>query len=86
MINFNLFVLPFFLGLIYVIVAIGKSWYQWIKALPPIDKVRFMAGIRHPGQILSALREVFLEGLIHRRMWKRNLLLGYMHMSFALGW
>ncbi len=86
MINFNLFVLPFFLGLIYVIAAIGKRWYRWIKALPPIDKVRFLAGIRHPEQVLSALKEVFLEGLIHRRMWKRNPLLGYMHMSFALGW
>ena len=86
MINFNLFVLPFFLGLIYLLIAIGKSWYRWIKALPPVDKVRFIAGIRHPGQVFSALKEVFLEGLIHRRMWKRNPLLGYMHMSFALGW
>jgi Fe-S oxidoreductase len=86
MINFNLFVLPFFLGLIYCVIAIGQSWYRWIKELPPIDKVRFMSGIRRPGQILSALKEVFLEGLIHRRMWKRNPLLGYMHMSFALGW
>ena len=86
MINFNLFVLPFLLGLIYVVAAIGKSWYRWIKALPAIDKVRLMAGIRHPGQILSALREVALEGLIHHRMWKLNPMLGYMHMSFALGW
>lgn len=86
MINFNLFVLPFFLGLIYVIIAIGKSWYRWIKALPAIDKVKFTNGIRHPQQVFSALKEVFLEGLIHRRMWKRNPLLGYMHMSFALGW
>ena len=86
MINFNLFVLPFFLGLIYVVIAIGKSWYRWIKKLPAIDKVRFMSGIRSPGQIFAALKEVFLEGLIHRRMWKQNPLLGYMHMSFALGW
>jgi Fe-S oxidoreductase len=86
MINFNLFVLPFFLGLIYVIFAIGQHWYRWINALPAIDKVRFMTGMRHPGHIFSALREVVLEGLIHRRMWKQNRLLGYMHMSFALGW
>ena len=86
MINFNLFVLPFFLGLIYVVIAIGKSWYQWIKTLPAVDKVKFMAGIRHPRQVFAALKEVFLESLIHRRMWKRNPLLGYMHMSFALGW
>jgi Fe-S oxidoreductase len=86
MINFNLFVLPFFLGLIYVVIAIGKSWYNWIKALPPVDKVRFTAGIRNPRQVFSAIKEVFLEALIHRRMWRQNPLLGYMHMSFALGW
>ncbi|MEI7500236.1 MAG: (Fe-S)-binding protein [Bacteroidota bacterium] len=86
MINFNLFVLPFFLGLIYVLIVTGQSWYRWIKALPAIDKVKFISGIRHPRQVLSALKEVFLEVLIHRRMWKRNPMLGYMHMSFALGW
>ena len=86
MINFNLFVLPFFLGLMYVLFAIGKSWYKWIRALPGVDKVRFSSGIRNPRLVLSAFYEVFMEGLIHRKMWKRNPFLGYMHMSFALGW
>jgi Fe-S oxidoreductase len=86
MINFNLFVLPFFLGLIYLVATIGRDWYQWIRALPATDKARLAAGVRSPQKILLALREVFLEALIHRRMWKRNPLLGYMHMSFALGW
>ena len=86
MINFNLFVLPFFLGLLYVVFSIIRSWYRWIKALPATDKVKVSSGIRHPQRVLSALKEVFLEGLIHRRMWKLNPLLGYMHMSFALGW
>ncbi|MEI7661545.1 MAG: (Fe-S)-binding protein [Bacteroidota bacterium] len=86
MINFNLFVLPFFLGLIYLVLTIGKDWYKWIRALPYSDRRKLMAGLRHPRQILSALSEIFMESLIHRRMWKRNALLGYMHMSFALGW
>lgn len=86
MINFNLFVLPFLLGLIYMLFAIAKSWYKWIKALPKIDMIKVKSGIRSPRLILSALLEVFLEGLVHRRMWKKNPLLGYMHMSFALGW
>ncbi|MCK9422531.1 MAG: (Fe-S)-binding protein [Bacteroidales bacterium] len=86
MINFNLFVLPFFFGLLYMLLAIGKSWYRWISALPAIDKVKVTSGIRHPGQVISALKEVFLEAFIHRRMWKLNPLLGYLHMSFALGW
>jgi len=86
MINFNLFILPFFLGLIYLIVVVARSWYQWIKALPPIDKVKLASGLRNPKQIVTILYEIFMEGLIHRRMWKRNPLMGYMHMTFALGW
>jgi len=36
--------------------------------------------------MLKTVWEVFLESLLHRKMFKRNPLLGYMHMSFALGW
>jgi len=86
MINFNLFVLPFFLGLLYMVFSIVRTWYRWINTLPSIDKVKLSMVIRRPRQILATLYEVFMEGLIHRRMWKQNPLLGYMHMSFALGW
>lgn len=86
MINFDLFVLPFFLGLIFALAATGHCWYRWIRALPPIDRVRLRVGLRRPQTLASTLKEVFMEALLHRRMWQRNALLGYMHMSFALGW
>jgi Fe-S oxidoreductase len=86
MIKFNLFVLPFSLGLIYIISSIIHHYYRWIRALPAVDKVKLSSGIRTPSKILASLKEIFLEGLIHRKLWKRNPLLGYMHMSFALGW
>jgi len=86
MIKFNLFVLPFSLGLIYIVWSIFMHYSRWIKALPAVDKVKLSAGIRNPSKILSILKEIFLESLIHRKLWKRNPLLGYMHMSFALGW
>src|ERR1035437_1224014 len=35
---------------------------------------------------VRAIREIFMEGLIHRKVFKSNLLLGYMHMSLAFGW
>ncbi len=86
MIKFNLFVLPFSLGLIYIVTSIVMHYYRWIKALPAVDKVKLSAGIRTPSKVLASLKEIFLEGLIHRKLWKRNPLLGYMHMSFAFGW
>jgi Fe-S oxidoreductase len=86
MIKFNLFVLPFSLGLIYIIASIIHHYYRWIKALPSVDKLKLSAGIRSPSKVMASLKEIFLEGLIHRKLWKKNPLLGYMHMSFALGW
>jgi Fe-S oxidoreductase len=85
MITFNLFVLPFSLGLIYVLYMVIRWWYKWIRALPDDDKSRFRSGVLST-KLFSALKEVFMESLLHRSMFRRNKLLGYMHMSFALGW
>lgn len=86
MVNFNLFVLPFSLGMLYLFFRIGADWYSWIRGLSPVDKVKFVAGIKNPRLVLQSLKEIVFEGLLHIKMWKRNPLLGYMHMSFALGW
>ncbi|TSA26038.1 MAG: (Fe-S)-binding protein [Bacteroidetes bacterium] len=85
MISFNLFVLPFSFGLIYLLYMIIRWWTKWIRALPPEDRARFRKGI-FSRQFFSGLKEVFLESLVHRKMFRRNALLGFMHMSFALGW
>lgn len=83
--TFNLFVLPFSIGLIYVLTAIVIRFYRWINALKPEDKYRFLKSLRTV-KVFSALKEVFMESLIHRKLYRKNPLLGYMHMSFALGW
>ncbi|MBL7138302.1 MAG: (Fe-S)-binding protein [Bacteroidales bacterium] len=85
MISFNLFVLPFSLGLIYLLYMIIRWWSIWIRGLPAEDQKKFRTGI-FSRNFFSALKEVFLESLIHRKMFRRNALLGYMHMSFAFGW
>jgi len=85
MISFNLFVLPFSLGLIYLLYMIIRWWYKWIAALTTEEKQKFRDGF-FSGKLFIALKEVFLESLVHRKMFQRNALLGYMHMSFALGW
>ena len=35
---------------------------------------------------MLSLKEIFLESLIHRKILKSNIRLGYMHMSLAFGW
>jgi Fe-S oxidoreductase len=83
--TFNFFVLPFFLGLLFVVVSIIKRYKNWIQALQPDEKSKFRRGLRGP-KLFLGLKEIFFESLLHRKMFRKNPLLGYMHMSFAFGW
>ncbi|HTX88458.1 MAG TPA: (Fe-S)-binding protein [Bacteroidales bacterium] len=83
--TFNLFVLPFLLGLIFLVASVSRRFSRWIAGLEEEDRSRFRKGLRSRN-LLLALREIFFESLLHRRMFRRNRLLGYMHMSFAFGW
>ena len=83
--TFNLFVLPFVLGLIFLLFALIKRIRNWIAKMDPMDKNRFKVGFRSQ-KFLLALREIFFESLLHRKMFRKNPLLGFMHMSFAFGW
>ena len=83
--TFDLFVLPFFLGLIALMVMLSVKYTRWIKGFEPADKDLLRKGI-FSKKSLNAAGEVFMESLLHRKMFRRNALLGYMHMSFAFGW
>jgi Fe-S oxidoreductase len=83
--TFDFFVLPFFLGLIALMVMLILKYSRWIAAFDPSDKALIRKGL-FTGKSLDAAGEVFMESLLHRKMFRRNALLGYMHMSFALGW
>lgn len=83
--TFNLFVLPFLLGIIFLFASVIGRYVKWIKSLDPQDRKKFTTGIRS-AKVIAALKEIFFESLLHRKMFRRNKLLGYMHMSFAFGW
>jgi Fe-S oxidoreductase len=83
--TFDPFVLPFFLGLIALIVMLAVRYARWIKGFEASEKALIRKNI-FTVKSLQAAGEVFMESLLHRKMFKRNALLGYMHMSFALGW
>ena len=83
--TFNFFVLPFFLGLIFLLTMLAVRYSRWIAAFSPEKKTILRRGI-NLSTIGAALGEIFMESLLHRRMFRRNTLLGYMHMSFAFGW
>lgn len=66
-------------------IALTVKYLLWLYRLPLADKKRILFGL--PTQkTLSALWEVVRESLLHRRIFRVNPLLGYMHMSLAFGW
>jgi len=83
--KFHPFVLPFTIGLAFVIVYVLVKWGVWIYQLPKEDKIKIKKNFLSP-KTLWASWEVFLEGLVHRNIFSRNFLFGFLHMSLAMGW
>ena len=83
--QFDPFIIPFNIGLYFIIIyAVARS-VIWFRDLSRPDKLRLQRGFfgRAFGQ---SLKEIFLESLVHRKILKTNFRLGYMHMSLAFGW
>ncbi len=83
--NFDPFVLPFTIGLIYLVVILLWRYFKWLDELEVKDRYKFIKGI-FSLNLFKAIRDVFSESLFHRKIFKINFFLGFMHMSFALFW
>ena len=79
------FCLPFLVGALVMAAVIVWKYVVWFAELPRADKKRVLFGIPTP-RTLGAVGEVIGECLLHRRIFRVNPLLGYMHMSLAFGW
>ena len=85
MFQFDFFVLPFTLGLIFLMTVLVVTYAKWIKNLPEDEREKIKSSF-FTRKSIQALQEVILECLLHRKVFKVNPLLGYMHMSLAFGW
>jgi Fe-S oxidoreductase len=83
--HFNLFVIPFNAGMVILTVLLTLRYIKWLSNLDNGNRKSIWSNF-FTLNTLYALREVFMECLIHRKVFKNNLLLGYMHMSLAFGW
>ncbi len=79
------FCIPFIVGAALMFAVLLWKWGTWLYRLPRADKMLILKGI-HTRRTLEALGEVVSESLLHRRIFRVNPLLGYMHMSLAFGW
>jgi len=83
--SYDPFVLPYTIGLIFVLTYLVVALLRVINKLPNDDKLKLFKHV-FSLKIFKSIGEIFMECLLHRKIWKKNRLLGYMHTSFALGW
>jgi len=83
--NFDPFVLPFFLGLLFMGAILIWKYIVWMETIPVSDR-RIMLRNIFTVRSFRAFKEAVMEGLLHRRIFKINRMLGYMHASLATGW
>lgn len=79
------FCIPFLVGAAVMFVTLAWKWGVWLYRLPRADKRLIVRGL--PSRMTwQAAGEAVSESLLHRRIFRVNALLGYMHMSLAFGW
>jgi Fe-S oxidoreductase len=79
------FTYPFLIGIIAMFIIIINRFTLWFIGLSKFDKVRFWKSLR-TRKTLKSLYNAFSDGLLHRSIYKKQFVLGYMHMSLAFGW
>ncbi len=84
--GFDPFVIPFLIGMIFVLSYCLIAMIRVVCQLPKADRKRFLLSLITPKYIWINIRDIFLNCLIHVKLWKRNKVLGYMHSSIAFGW
>jgi Fe-S oxidoreductase len=82
---FHPFILPFCVGVVALFAILFIKYTRWISQL---NRVQFKAFRRNifSWRVFAAIWEAIREGLLHFRIFKHNVLLGFMHASIALGW
>jgi len=83
--NFDPLVIPFLTGTVFLLIVISVKYFNWIHKLDSNQAAAIKKNI-FSIHTIQAINEIFHESLLHRKIYKKNTLLGYMHMSLAFGW
>lgn len=86
LVGFDPFVLPFLCGMVFVLAYCLFYLVRILAQLSAEDRKKFFKSLLLPSNALKNIRDMFLDCLIHVKLWKRNPNLGYMHSSIAFGW
>lgn len=80
------FVIPFMVGMIFIFTYLIIALIRLFTHIPPKDRIKFFKSLVNPAIMYRNCRDILLDCLLHVKIFKRNLLLGYMHASIAFGW
>jgi len=83
--KFDWFVVPFAVGFSYLVCRLVIIVTGVYCQLDKGERRRLVRGL-FSRRLFTAIREIFNEVLLHRRIFSINPLLGYMHLCFAFGW
>jgi Fe-S oxidoreductase len=83
--SFDPFVIPFIAGSLILFAILLARYAYWIVQMPRSDRRKAWMGFLRPAFVKS-IWEVFRESLLHKKVFRINAMLGWMHMSFAFGW
>ena len=83
---FHPFVLPFVLGMTFVLTYCVVGLLRVIGQLPKDDRKKFWRSLVTPKTAWANIRDLVGDCLFHVKIWKRNPVLGYMHTAIAFGW
>ena len=83
--EFSLFVVPFLLGVALLLVFSVWKYWRWIKGFDKLQQKVIRKNI-WTWKFVPAIVESVAQGLLHLRISRKNLVLGYMHRSLAFGW
>ena len=84
--GYNDFVLPFMIGMVFILTYCIIALIRIIAQLPKEDRRHFFISLVTPKTMVRNIKDIFCDCLFHVKIWKRNKLLGYMHSSIAFGW
>ena len=83
---FHPFVLPFVIGMAFVLTYCVVGLLRVIGQLPKDDRKKFWRSLVTPKTAWANVRDLFGDCLFHVKIWKCNPILGYMHTAIAFGW
>lgn len=82
---FSVYVMPFLVGVVLLLFFSIVKYWRWMSSFDKLQRAIIRKNI-WSWRFLPAIWEAIREGLLHWRITKKNILLGYMHRSLAFGW